>query len=94
MEKKERRRKRREERIKKEIKASIVDNSKAIGEALSEEFTEIGNSGNDTTAPYICIYGSLMGMIMIVLSFSKRECYENESLYNVENVNEIFTNGI
>ena len=28
-----------EERIKKEIKASIVDNSKVMDEALSEEFT-------------------------------------------------------
>ena len=26
---------------------------------------------------------------MTFLSFSKRECYEDESLYNVENVNEI-----
>ena len=89
MERKERRRKRREERIKKEIKASIVDNGKAMGEALNEEFTEIGNFGNDTTEPYIGIYGGLMGMLMAVLSFSKRDCYEDESLYNVENVNEI-----
>ena len=88
LERKERRRKRREERIKKEIKTAIVDTGVVKGEALNEEFTEIGNYGNDTEG-YIGIYGGLMGMLMATLSFVKRDYYQDESLYNIDNISEI-----
>ena len=86
--KKERRRLRRIERIKKEIKASIIDSGVSKSDAYSEETTEIGNfEKNDE--PYIGIYGSFIGIFLATLGIVQRDCYQDESLYNIDNIGEI-----
>ena len=86
--KKERRRLRRIERIKREIKGSIIDSGVSKGDAYSEETTEIGNfEKNDE--PYIGIYGSFIGIFIATLGIVQRDCYQDESLYNIDNIGEI-----
>ena len=86
--KKERRRKRKIERIKKEIKAAIIDNGVQKGDAYTEEITEIGNFDKNDE-PYIGVYGSVLGLFVITLSLVQRDCFQEEILYNVENIGEI-----
>ena len=86
--KKERRRLRKIERIKKEIKAAIIDTGVAKTDAYSEETTEIGND-NKSDEPYIGIYGSFIGLFVVTLSLVQRDCFQDESLYNIDNVSEI-----
>ena len=86
--KKERRRKRKIERIKKEIKAAIIDNGVQKSDAYSEEMVEIGNFNNNEE-PYIGIYGSFMGLFVVSLSFVQKDCFQDEILYDVENISEI-----
>ena len=86
--KKERRRLRKIERIKKEIKASIIDTGVAKSDAYSEETTEIGNDGKNDE-PYIGIYGSFIGIFLVSLSLVQRDCFQDENLYNIENIGEI-----
>ena len=86
--KKERRRLRRIERIKREIKASIIDPGVSKSDAYSEETTEIGNfEKNDE--PYIGIYGSFIGVFIATLGIVQKDCYQDESLYNLDNIGEI-----
>ena len=86
--KKERRRKRKIERIKKEIKAAIIDNGIQKGDAYNEEMVEIGNfEKNDE--PYIGIYGSFMGLFVVTLTLVQRDCFQEEILYNLDNMTEI-----
>ena len=86
--KKERRRLRRIERIKREIKASIIDTGVSKSDAYSEETTEIGNfEKNDE--PYIGIYGSFIGIFIATLGIVQKDCYQDESLYNIDNIGEI-----
>jgi hypothetical protein len=86
--KKERRKKRKIERIKKEIKTTIIDNGIQKGEAYSEEMVEIGNFNKDDE-PYIGVYGSVMGMLVVTLSMVQRDCFQDEVLYTVDNISEI-----
>ena len=86
--KKERRRLRKIERIKKEIKAAIIDTGVAKTDAYSEETTEIGNDGKNDE-PYIGIYGSFIGIFVVTLSLVQRDCFQEDSLYNIENISEI-----
>ena len=86
--KKERRRLRKIERIKKEIKAAIIDTGVAKTDAYSEETTEIGNDGKNEE-PYIGIYGSFIGIFVVTLALVQRDCFQEESLYNIENISEI-----
>ena len=85
---KERRRKRKIERIRKEIKAAIIDTGVAKGEAYGEEITEIDNYLK-TDAPYVGVYGSLFGMLISTFSILRRDYYQTENLYTVDNVGEI-----
>ena len=86
--KKERRRLRKIERIKKEIKAAIIDTGVAKSDAYSEETTEIGNADKNDE-PYIGIYGSFIGIFLVSLSLVQRDCFPDDNLYNVENIGEI-----
>ena len=86
--KKERRRKRKIERIKKEIKAAIIDTGVAKGDAYSEETVEIGNDGKNEE-PYIGIYGSFIGLFIVSLTLVQRDYFQDETLFNVENIGEI-----
>ncbi len=86
--KKERRRKRKIERIKKEIKTSIIDNGIQKGDAYSEEIVEIGNFDKDDE-PYIGVYGSFIGLFVVTLSLVQRDCFQDEVLYNIDNISEI-----
>ena len=86
--KKERRKLRKIERIKKEIKASIIDTGVAKSDAYSEETTEIGNE-NKNEEPYIGVYGSFIGLFLVTLSLVQRDCFQDEALYNIENIGEI-----
>jgi len=86
--KKERRRLRKIERIKKEIKTSIIDTGVAKSDAYSEETTEIGNE-NKNEEPYIGVYGSFIGLFLVTLSLVQRDCFQDEALYNIENIGEI-----
>ena len=86
--KKERRRKRKIERIKKEIKESIIDNGVQKGDAYNEEIVEIGNSNKDDE-PYIGVYGSFMGLFVVTLSLVQKDCFQDEILYNIENISDI-----
>ena len=84
----ERRKLRRIERIKKETKTGIIDNGVSKGDAFSEETTEIGNfEKNDE--PYIGIYGSFFGIFIATLAIVQKDCFQDESLYNIENIGEI-----
>ena len=85
---KERRRLRKIERIKKEIKEGIIDKGVQKGDAYSEEYTEIGNEGKNDE-PYIGIYGSFVGILLMTLSFVQRDYFQDESLYNMENIQDI-----
>ena len=86
--KKERRRLRKIERINKEIKAAIIDTGVSKSDAYSEETTEIGNfEKNDE--PYIGIYGSFAGIFVASLGLVLKDCFQDESLYNIENIEEI-----
>ena len=86
--KKERRRLRKIERIFKEIKAAIIDVGVAKSDAYSEETTEIGNfEKNDE--PYIGIYGSFIGIFLATLGLVMKDCFQDESLYNIDNIGEI-----
>ena len=87
-EKKERRRLRKIERIKKEIKAAVVDTGVAKSDAYSEETAEIGNDGKNDE-PYIGIYGSFIGVFIISLALVQRDCFPDENLYNIDNISEI-----
>ena len=86
--KKERRKKRKIERIKKEIKTSTIDNGIQKGDAYTEEMVEIGNFGKNDE-PYIGIYGSFMGLFVVTLSLVQRDCFQEDSLYNIDNISEI-----
>ena len=86
--KKERRRLRKIERIKKEIKAAIIDTGVAKSDAYSEETTEIGNEDKNDE-PYIGIYGSFIGIFIVSLALVQRDCFPDDNLYNVENIGEI-----
>ena len=86
--KKERRRKRKIERIKKEIKASTIDNGIQKGDAYSEEIVEIGNF-NKNDEPYIGIFGSFMGLFVVAFSIVQRDCFQEDLLYNIDNISEI-----
>ena len=86
--KKERRRLRKIDRIKKEIKASIIDTGVAKSDAYSEETTEIGNE-NKNEEPYIGVYGSFIGLFLVTLSLVQRDCFPDDTLYNIENIGEI-----
>jgi hypothetical protein len=86
--KKERRRKRKIERIRKEIKATIIDNGVQKGDAYSEDMVEIGNF-NKNDEPYIGIYGSILGVLVVTLSAVQRDCFQDELLYNLDNIGEI-----
>ena len=86
--KKERRKKRKIERIKKEIKASTIDNGIQKGDAYSEEFVEIGNF-NKNDEPYIGVFGSFMGLFVVTFSLIQRDCFQEEMLYNIDNISEI-----
>ena len=84
----ERRKLRRIERIQKETKTGIIDNGVSKGDAFSEETTEIGNfEKNDE--PYIGIYGSFFGIFIATLAIVQKDCFQDESLYNIENIGEI-----
>ena len=84
----ERRKLRKIERIKKETKTGIIDNGVSKGDAFSEETTEIGNfEKNDE--PYIGIYGSFFGIFIATLAIVQKDCFQDESLYNIENIGEI-----
>ena len=86
--KKERRRLRKIERIKREVKASIIDSGVAKSDAYSEETTEIGNfEKNDE--PYIGVYGSFVGIFIATLGIVQKDVYQDESLYNLDNIGEI-----
>ena len=84
----ERRRLRKIERIKREIKASTIDTGVSKGDAYSEETTEIGNFEKNDEA-YIGIYGSFIGIFLATLGLVQKDCYQDESLYNIDNVGEI-----
>ena len=86
--KKERRKKRKIERIKKEIKGAIIDNGIQKGDAYTEEVVEIGNFNKDDE-PYIGVFGSFMGLFVATLSFVQRDCFQDDVLYNVDNISEI-----
>ena len=86
--KKERRRLRTIESIKKEIKAAVIDTGVAKSDAYSEETTEIGNDDKNDE-PYIGIYGSFIGIFVVTLSLVQRDCFQDDNLYNVENISEI-----
>ena len=86
--KKERRKKRKIERIKKEIKGSVIDNGIQKGDAYTEEIVEIGNF-NKNDEPYIGVYGSFIGLFVSTLSFIQRDCFQDDVLYNVDNISEI-----
>ena len=86
--KKERRRRRKIERIKKEIKVSIIDNGVQKGDAYSEEIVEIGNFNKDDE-PYIGVYGSFIGLFVVTLSLVQKDCFQEEILYNIDNISEI-----
>ena len=86
--KKERRRLRKIERIKREIKTVIIDTGVSKSDAYSEETTEIGNfEKNDE--PYIGIYGSFFGIFIATLGLVQKDCFQDESLYNIDNIGEI-----
>ena len=86
--KKERRRLRKIERIKREIKTNTIDTGVAKSDAYSEETTEIGNfEKNDE--PYIGIYGSFAGIFVASLGLVMKDCFQDENLYNIENIEEI-----
>ena len=84
----ERRRKRKIERIKKEIKGAIIDTGIQKGEAYNEEMVEIGNFGKNDE-PYIGVYGSFMGLFIVTMTFVQRDCFQDEILYNLDNMSEI-----
>ena len=84
----ERRKLRRIERIKKETKTGIIDNGVSKGDAFSEETTEIGNFAKNDE-PYIGIYGSFFGIFIATLAIVQKDCFQDESLYNIENIGEI-----
>ena len=84
----ERRKLRKIERIKKETKAGIIDNGVSKGDAFSEETTEIGNFAKNDE-PYIGIYGSFFGIFIATLAIVQKDCFQDESLYNIENIGEI-----
>jgi len=86
--KKERRRKRKIERIKKEIKASIIDTGIQKGDAYSEEMVEIGNF-NKNDEPYIGIYGSVLGLFVATLSIVQRDYFQDDILFTIDNIGEI-----
>jgi len=86
--KKERRKLRKIERIKKEIKGSIIDLGVAKSDAYSEETTEIGNF-NKNDEPYIGIYGSFIGIFIATLGLVLKDCYQDESIYTIDNIGEI-----
>jgi len=79
---KERRRLRKIERIKKEIKAAIVDNGVSKSDVYNEEFNEIGNF-NKNDEPYIGIYGDFFGVFLATLSFLKKDYYNNEDNWSI-----------
>ena len=86
--KKERRRLRKIERIKREIKTNTIDTGVPKSDAYSEETTEIGNfEKNDE--PYIGIYGSFAGIFVASLGLVMKDCFQDENLYNIENIEEI-----
>ena len=81
--KKERRRLRKIER-----KTNTIDTGVAKSDAYSEETTEIGNfEKNDE--PYIGIYGSFAGIFVASLGLVMKDCFQDENLYNIENIEEI-----
>ena len=86
--KKERRRLRKIERIKREIKAAIIDTGVSKSDAYSEETTEIGNFDKNEE-PYIGIYGSFVGIFLATLGIVQKDCYQDESLYTIDNVGDI-----
>ena len=86
--KKERRRLRKIERIKREIKAAIIDTGVSKSDAYSEETTEIGNFDKNDE-PYIGIYGSFVGIFLATLGIVQKDCYQDESLYTIDNVGDI-----
>ena len=86
--KKERRRLRKIERIKKEIKTAIIDTGVAKTDAYSEETTEIGNNDKNDE-PYIGIFGSFIGIFVVTLTLIQRDCFQDDNLYNIENISEI-----
>ena len=86
--KKERRRLRKIERIKREIKAAIIDTGVSKSDAYSEETTEIGNFDKNDE-PYIGIYGSFVGIFLATLGIIQKDCYQDESLYTIDNVGDI-----
>ena len=88
LDRKERRRKRKVERIKKEIKEAIIDAGVQKSDAYSEEITEIGNNGNNEE-PYIGVYGGFLGLLVMTLNLVERDCFQEEVLFNVENIGEI-----
>ena len=87
---KERRRQRKIERIRKEIKATIIDTGVVKGEAYGEEITEIDNYMK-SDAPYIGVYGGLFGMLISTLSLIRRDFYTSETLYTSDNIEEILS---
>ena len=70
------------ERIKKEIKAAIIDTGVAKTDAYSEETAEIGNADKNDE-PYVGIYGSFIGVFLVSLSLVQRDCFPDDNLYNV-----------
>lgn len=84
----ERRRQRKINRIKNEIKTSMVDNPVIKDVPNNCDMVEIGNYFNNEE-PYIGIYGSFMGILIVTLSFIQRDFYTDESLYNFDNISEI-----
>ena len=50
--------------------------------------TEIGNFDKNDE-PYIGVYGSVLGLFVVTLSLVQRDCFQEEILYNVENIGEI-----
>ena len=89
LDRKERRRKRKIERIKKEIKESIIDNAVQKSDAYNEEIVEIGNNGNNEE-PYIGVYGGFFGLFVMTLNILQRDVYQDESLFTIDNLSEIF----
>ena len=76
------------ERIKREIKTAIIDTGVSKSDAYSEETTEIGNFGKNDE-PYIGIYVSFFGIFIATLGLVQKDCYQDESLYNIDNIGEI-----
>ena len=57
-------------------------------DAYSEETTEIFNDDKNDE-PYIGIYGSFIEIFVVTLSLVQRDCFQDDNLYNIENISEI-----